>query len=216
MTPAEAQAERVRVHDKLREELFRRQNSNSDNFDKSILAYSTAGLGISLAFLKDFIPVTHAAATWLLYLSWAAFVMAVVLTMTSFVASQFGIKIQLQLNERYYLHGDEGVLQENNLAARATDWLNYTSGAVFLLALVATTTFVALNLERAAIVRDQQSPGTPLGAMIPGIQRLDHGAPERRGAVVPGIQVVPAPPPASSGGQPAPVPAPSPASSGKT
>lgn len=197
MTPEENRTERVRVHDKLKEELFKRQNLNSDNFDKSILTYSTAGLGLSLAFLNDFIPITQAAAAWLLYLSWALFVLAVILTMVSFVSSQAGIARQLILNERYYLHNDESVLHERNVPARATEWLNYAGGSSFLVALIATSLFVALNLERAAIVKEKSSAGTPLGAIIPGVQKIEQ--PDfTRGAVVPGIQAVPAPTPASA------------------
>ena len=42
------------------DELVKKQISNSENFDRSILTLSTSGLGISLAFIKDFVPLATA------------------------------------------------------------------------------------------------------------------------------------------------------------
>jgi hypothetical protein len=39
----------------------------SDEFDKSILTYSSGGLGVSLAFVKDIVPLAQTVALPLLY-----------------------------------------------------------------------------------------------------------------------------------------------------
>jgi hypothetical protein len=40
--------ERKKLHDSLRDELLKRQLSNSENLDRAILMLSSAGLGLSL------------------------------------------------------------------------------------------------------------------------------------------------------------------------
>lgn len=181
--------ERKKVHAELKAELFKRQLSNSDNFDKAILTYSSAGLALSLGFLKDFVPITHANASWLLFLSWALFGVAVVVTLFSFISSQLGITRQLGLNERYYLQLDDSALSEKNFFARCTDWLAYFAGAAFVVAIACSTVFVSINLERAAIMTEQKQVPLREGAPVPAIQQVPQTV--QKGAPVPGIQQVP-------------------------
>lgn len=181
--------ERKKVHADLKAELFKRQLSNSDNFDKAILTYSCAGLALSLGFLKDFIPVTRANASWLLFLSWTLFVVAVVVTLFSFISSQLGITRQLEINERYYLRMDDSALSEKNFFARLTDWLGYGAGAAFVVAIACSTIFVSINLERAAIMAEQKQVPLREGAPVPSIQQVPQTV--QKGAPVPGIQQVP-------------------------
>lgn len=182
--------ERKKLHAELKAELFKRQLSNSENFDKSVLAYSTAALGFSIGFLKDFVPITKAAYAWLLYTSWAAFVVSVVFTISSFLVSQKGISRQLKINESYYLEGKDEALKEINCWARATDGLNLISGIVFVLGIVCTTIFVALNLERAAAMAEEKKVLLREGAPVPQVQKIPQ-ADVQRGAPVPGVQQVP-------------------------
>lgn len=181
----------------MKAELFKRQLSNSDNFDKAILTYSSAGLALSLGFLKDFIPVTRADASWLLFVSWALFVVSVVVTLFSFISSQLGISKQLALNERYYLRMDDTALSESNFFARCTDWLGYIAGTAFVVAIACSTFFVSINLERAATMVEQKQVPLREGAPIPTIQQVPQTV--QRGAPVPGIQQVPQQPAQSTG-----------------
>ncbi len=138
--------ERKKLFSELKAELFKRQLSNTENFDKAVLAYSMAGLGFSLGFLKDFVQMSQAAHAWLLYTSWTFFVVAVVTTISSFLVSQIGLNRQLKSGFRYYLEYNDDALKEKNGFAGATDVLNYFSGAIFIAALVSTTVFVAVNI----------------------------------------------------------------------
>lgn len=181
--------ERKKVHAELKGELFKRQLSNSDNFDKAILTYSSAGLALSLGFLKDFIPINHANASWLLFLSWILFGVAVAVTLFSFISSQLGITRQAGLNERYYLQLDDSALSENNFFARCTDWLAYVAGTAFVVAIACSTVFVSINLERAAIMAEKRQVPLREGAPVPTIQQVPQTV--QKGAPVPGIQQVP-------------------------
>lgn len=53
-----------------RADLFKRQLSNAENYDKAILSLSTAFLGLSFAFMKDHVPAHQAEWLYLLYGSW--------------------------------------------------------------------------------------------------------------------------------------------------
>ncbi|MDP1080667.1 hypothetical protein Q6298_28625, partial [Klebsiella pneumoniae] len=75
--------ERKRLYEKRREELFKLRLSNLENLDKSILTYSSAGLALSLGFLKDFIPIYQAKFAWALYGSWICFAFAISLVVLS-------------------------------------------------------------------------------------------------------------------------------------
>ena len=93
--------ERQRLHDTLRDDLFKRQLSNSENLDRAILMLSSAGLGLSLVFVKGLVPLTKADCMCLLYFSWFLFGSAILSTLVSFFVSQQGIKKQLEMNKQY-------------------------------------------------------------------------------------------------------------------
>lgn len=181
---------RVKLNDKIRDELTKSRLSNAENYDKALLTYSTAGLGFSLAFLKDFIPIGLSTAPWLLYLSWAFFVACILSTMCSYVVSQFGIKKQLNLAERYYLHQDDTALEEKNHLINATDWLNVFSGILFAVAVITTTLFVSLNLKKASTMSENKRAIAQDGAPVSQLQKVPS-TPLERGAPISNLQKVP-------------------------
>src|SRR6478609_5259475 len=88
-------------HDALLLEVEKRRVANVDNFDKAILTYSSAGLALSLGFLKDFVPIGEARCPLFLYGSWTLFVLATVTTIASYVISQSAQLRQLEISNRY-------------------------------------------------------------------------------------------------------------------
>lgn len=179
--------ERKKLFYDLKAELYKRQLSNAENFDKSVLTYSSAGLGFSLAFLKDFLPIASAKWGWLLYGSWALFTLAIVITIISYITSQCGINTQLSIAERYYLRQEEKAINEKNFFASLTDLLNSASGCFFVAAIIFTTAFVSINLERVSTMSKQKIQN---GMPVPVMQRIQQSDTER-GAPVPHIQQVP-------------------------
>lgn len=211
MEPVGDQPERQRLYEKTREDLLKRQLSNAENFDKAILSVSTAALGFSLAFLKDFVALEEARYAWLLYTSWGAFALAIVATIASYLVSQWGVTEQLEKAEGYYLRGDESCLKRG-FYAQLTDRINGAAGALFIVGVVVTTLFVSLNVKGgskmakdtkgvavgdiqggAAIPTLQKMSGSETtlakGAPIPNMQRV--GAEEPLGAPIPGLQPMP-------------------------
>lgn len=93
--------EELRMNEKDRErllkaweELDKRQLSNSQMFGKAILSLSTAGLALSLGFMKDIVDLDQATAVEFLHWSWWAFVIAIAAILISFPTSQSGLKKQ--------------------------------------------------------------------------------------------------------------------------
>ena len=201
---------RQELYAKTRDDLLKRQLSNSENADRAVLTVSAAALGFSLAFIKDIVPLGTAMYPALLYLSWLCFVVAIIITLTSFFTSQRAITAQLVLAESYYLQHEEDALKTLPMFATITDWLNMAGALCFFVGILATCAFVAINLGKdtpmaerkpamdgASIPNLQRTPGGMLqkGASIPCMQP----APPQSGAPIPTMQKAPAPPPAPTG-----------------
>jgi hypothetical protein len=151
-------------------EANKRQISSSENFDKSILTYSSSGLAISLTFLKDFIPFSKATATSLLLSSWALFVLAIALTTVSFALSYKANELSKDYY-RKYLDGDENYFNKKSNWEKMLVIFNFISGLSFILAITFTSLFVALNLKGAEamtekkVVHERTQDGLPSASM---------------------------------------------------
>ncbi len=164
--------ENRKLYNELRAELLKRELAGSDNFDKSVLTLSSAGLGVSLAFLKDF-GLGTVAVPGALYFSWGCFVMATLCTMASFLASMRAQGLQLSLAHRAYLEADDAAFDAPNPWNRWTVWLNHCAAFAFGLALVLTIFVVIYNMEvrRAMTSQTEQLMTDRRGATVPPLQR---------------------------------------------
>ncbi len=177
-------------------EAEKRQLSSSENFDKSILTYSSGGLAVSLAFLKDFVPLSKASWTFLLYGSWLLFVTATGLTIISFLVSYKAQEQAVTFAEKYYMDGDESYLNKQTKLHYYIRWSNRISGGAFVLALIFTTFFVGLNLGVKSEMAENKKPGgiTYDGVSTPSMQRVPNGTTTvERGLPTPSMQKIPAP-----------------------
>lgn len=182
-------AEKRRLLAETRADLLKRQISNAENYDKAVLSLSTFFLGLSLAFLKDFVPVQRAEWRSLLYGSWIVLTCAVVSTIASFLLSQRAIDVQLKKAEDYYLRGDQVALGKSRIA-KVTDWVNAVSGVLFVFGVSLATAFVIVNFERELkMSSENESEQVRLteGATIPRMQEVV----EKHGMPIPNIQPVP-------------------------
>lgn len=171
----EASEERRSLYDKYWAEAQTRQRSSSENFDKSILTYSSSGLAISLAFLKDFVPASK-IALWpeLLYASWFCFVLATGLTISSFLVSYRAQELSVEYAEEYLINGKDEFYNKKTWRDRFIKWSNVVSGAAFVLALVLTSLFVKFNLDRRTEMSDKKNiaqDGMPTAMM----QKVNSG-----------------------------------------
>lgn len=182
-------AVRRRLLAETRADLLKRQLSNAENYDKAILSLSTAILGFSFAFLKDFVPAHLAERLWLLYASWVMLTGAVITTVVSFWVSQRAINVQLEKAEDYYLRNDEAALEKSRIA-KVTDWLNIATGVLFILGVLLTTVFVIANFERGSIMSNDKKGERAEVRQAAPIPKMQETSSER-GAPIPNLQPVP-------------------------
>lgn len=189
----------------LTAEIRKRQVSSSENFDKSVLTLSSGGLAVSLGFLKDFIPIDKSLWAWALYTSWGALTTATVVTMLSFLASARALDYQQEAGQLYYQCGDDSKIYGNPWD-RVVIWMNRLSGGSFIVGVILTTVFVAINLQRGQEMKNQRPGISQDGLTSPSIQKISNVTNLRRGLTSPVI--VPSSPGRSTS---APAPAPAPA-----
>ena len=106
--PQDDQEKLYELYIKQDEELSKRDLSNVENLDKAILSLSSAGLGLSLAFIRNVVPLAQANHVWVLHVSWLIFVLSDYLYPTRRISSvNARLDKQREFNEKYYLEDDE-------------------------------------------------------------------------------------------------------------
>ena len=88
-------------------EISKRELSNAENRDKSILQLSSAGLGLSIIFVKDIVDLKNIQYLNLLTFSWISFVVAIAATLLSYLFAQSASRKQRELNYRYYIENED-------------------------------------------------------------------------------------------------------------
>ncbi len=185
--------ERKKIYAATRQDLLTRNLSNSEKYDNAILTLSTGILAISLAFIKDIVPLNKASLIILLITSWCLFGLTIVSTLVSFIVSQFAIKRQLEYAEKYYLDKKDEYLTKKNRLARYTEYANYTSGVFFMIGIITTIIFVSVNFLGE---NKMEKHLTRDGAFVPNLQKIQTET-EKRGATIPELQPVKTPAPST-------------------
>jgi len=134
------------VYFEYRNHLIESRRQSYEQFDKAIFSLAGGGSTVSIAFIKDVVPLKTAIYKHLLVCSWIFFTLALVLTLLSFMFSRFAIDKQLQNANDYFLKKDNSALTRKNIFLVVTERVNYSSAASFTLGLMAMLFFVYLNL----------------------------------------------------------------------
>ena len=111
----EEQKRSTEIFDSFRDELYKRQLSNSEAYDKAILSLSSAGLAISLSFIKFIVPLEQAKYICVLEISWLLFLVSVVTTLLSFLIGNKGISTQIKYAEQYYIEAKANSFNKLNI-----------------------------------------------------------------------------------------------------
>ena len=125
-------------------EISKRELSNAENRDKSILQLSSAGLGLSIIFVKDIVDLKNIQYLNLLTFSWISFVVAIAATLLSYLFAQSASRKQRELNYRYYIE-NEDVENEKSFSSKAIDFLSYVSIFSYFTAVLLTALFIIKN-----------------------------------------------------------------------
>jgi hypothetical protein len=111
-------------------------------YDKTVLVLSGGALAISLAFVKDIVPLPTACAHILLVLAWFAWAASLACVLVSLFTSILAFRRAVD-----QLDDDQIYLQHpGGLCDLLTCWLNVLSGLLFLAGLVLLLVFVLRNL----------------------------------------------------------------------
>jgi hypothetical protein len=133
-----------KYHDKAVESI----TASSDEFDKSLLTYSSGALGLSLAFIKDIVKLENAIALSWLYWSWLFLVSCIVLTIASYRLSIHAQQRRLDDARRFYMEKDEKALNRETVWSRMLDLCAYFGAAFFLAGVLSTVLFVYFNVSQ--------------------------------------------------------------------
>lgn len=136
--------ERRELYYKSREEFLRRQASNDQTRDSAILTLSSAGLVVSLLFVKNVVQLNAVSCSCLLILSWIMFIVAIVSTLVSFFTSQHAIRSAIsRINES--LRSGQELDNQTSTLDKITIVLSYVSATFYIVAIMFTCVFIALN-----------------------------------------------------------------------
>ena len=144
---AEEQAEAKRMYDRLRDDLMKRDLSNTENYDRAIFTVSSAFLGASIAFIKFVVPWEHAALIPLLIFCWAFLFLALTFSIFSYPLGNRALALRKHQAERYYLHEDEDAFNERNPPEVLNKFLNVAAGVLLVLAMLLLIIFVSINIS---------------------------------------------------------------------
>lgn len=135
------------IHDKFRDDLLKRQLSNNENYDKTIISLSSAGLALSLTAIKFVIPLDKAEYLWVIKLSWGLFLLTIICSLGAYLVGNRAIDRQLVIAQDYYIKGLVSSQTAKNVFTKINSYLNNVTGAFFIGAISCVIIFVTLNLN---------------------------------------------------------------------
>jgi len=172
--PYEPPERALKLHDEYRKKVWDDSLSGSENFDKYLITFSTGALALSLSFVKDIVPLKGAIWIPLLIASWAAFILAALVTLISFRFSLAALERMVPVLNDYYLKGKTESYDKhmNDVRTKAVDWCAWAGLVLFVLGLICVTIFVSVNVVRANSMAEKENPqtGNPIR-----IDRIDFG-----------------------------------------
>lgn len=120
-------------------------------FDKAILTLSSGLLGLSLAFIKDVVPLDRAIDLLLLFSSWTLFGSSILFTLVSFISSQKAFQRSQVIAYEYLIEQKYEVREKKHVSMLVTRYLTYLAGLCFMAGLSLTLTFVIINVKNARV-----------------------------------------------------------------
>jgi len=173
---------------------------STDSYDQSLLTLSSGGLGVSIAFIKDLVPLHYAVWLRLLYVSWALFVLTILFTVASFLLSVKAQNRYLQFLWKFYVEGDDTYRDKESWYSKSLRWCTIFGGIFFLAAFVCTAIFATKNVSRYS----KMSEATKFVRLMEGRNTLSMTPLPPGGVQADQGKVTPAAPAAQSNAKPTP------------
>lgn len=149
-----------KLHDEYRRKIWDDTKSGTENFDKYMLTFSSGTLGLSLAFIKDVVPIGKAVWIPSLIGSWVAFVLCILVTLISFRISIRALERMSPCLDAFYLEGKTEAFNKHleDFWTKAVDWCAYLAIGFFILGLTFTMVFVGANIREAKRMSEKEFP----------------------------------------------------------
>jgi hypothetical protein len=114
-----------------------------EEFDKTLIALAGGGLGVSFSFLTTFIKDKPIHLVSILYYSWVAWSLSLIVVLGSYFCSIRALRRTLKQAYTGSVYKD----RPGDTWAMATEVLNITGTVLFIIGLLLTVTFVRANLH---------------------------------------------------------------------
>jgi hypothetical protein len=148
MTDENEEQARRNLYNDHRKQAWEDIQKSTDSFDQSLITMSSGVLGLSLAFVKDIVPLTKAVWLHVLYTSWVSFVLCVMITVVSFRVSVAAQNKNLEYLAKYYLDRRDEFFNKQSAYSKALTWLTWMAGTLFIVGLACTVVFCIKNVAR--------------------------------------------------------------------
>lgn len=187
-------------------------DSGSDSLDKSMLTLSSGTLGVSLAFIKDIVPLGQAIWIPLLKASWIVLAACILTTVFSFQFSINALKERLSLLDEIYRTKNHE-LEKNQSSGWNTAVVacTYTAQFLFVVGLACTIIFVITNVSGFHSERTAKGPDAATVTNVRNLYMSGEGTTVEKTArpqgVEKGRQPMTLAPPPKAPAAPAPCPA---------
>jgi hypothetical protein len=159
------------------EQVQRDIDSGADSFDKSMLTLSSGALGVSLAIIKDIVPLGRAAWIPLLLISWISFALCIVTTVVSFLFSIAAQKKHRQLLDEMWTTKNRELEKRKPSAWNTAVWVcARTALTLFLVGLACTVIFLVKNVSGS---RTEAAAKTTNGATVTDVRNFYMGDGEK-------------------------------------
>ena len=172
-------AERTRaeeLYDQHRDKVWEDIKSGTENFDKYMLTFSSGALGLSLAFVKDVVPLGKSVWVPWLISSWVVFVICILVTLLSFRISIRALEKTIPYLKEYYLESKADAFDKHlqSFWSKAVDWCTVLQITFFILGLIFTMMFVGANIREAKRVSEKEIPANSVRMAESG-KSIDFG-----------------------------------------
>jgi hypothetical protein len=136
------------LYQEHRKQAWQDIQTSTDQFDRSLLTLSSGALVLSLAFIKDLVPLKDAVGVYWLYCSWVSLAVCIVVTLGSFLVSVQAQKAHLVYYYKYYIEKDEKYLHRQSCWSRTLGWCSFGGALLFSTGLLCTMIFAYENIRR--------------------------------------------------------------------
>lgn len=133
------------------QEILRRQLSNTESYDKSLLTIASSALGFSLLAIRYIVgPWEDAILKPFLIVAWVLMVVSITKSLVAYRVSNKALKQQERDINDYFIHGKKEARERKKAdrLSKLNEDLNNAAGITFALSVFLLVLFISLNLFR--------------------------------------------------------------------